>query len=413
MTSPPAGQEVRTIAGCFLAYGTIFFDRLGPLFLVALIAADLGVPSAGEGALALLVGLGWAAAMPVVRATTGRWRDRHRIVAALALGGLVGLCSALAGSWVGFVVLRGVGGLAVATGSPAVTALAFSVTPARRRGSNLGLIQSSTRLLGSLAAPVIVTSLAVQHGWRAAVAGSGVLLLVVAVVVALTVPPSATAARRSRQVAAFRLRPGGRRDLALCTVACVLLLAWLTVYSQSAVVLVSDWLAITIDDAGPVVGSFGFGAAVSALLVPIVSDRVGRRPALAAAAGLGGVAGAAVSGMIASGHAAPVWLAVTLLAVGGAAMGALPLVISIVPAETVVSGDVGRALIAPIAGGEALGAAVLPMAAAWVAPRLGGAEVLGASAVAVVSVAVLSRWLGRPAAAGAADQSTKSSAIPT
>jgi hypothetical protein len=40
------GGEVATVGGAFFTYGAIFFDRLAPLYLVALIAQDLGLPAA-------------------------------------------------------------------------------------------------------------------------------------------------------------------------------------------------------------------------------------------------------------------------------------------------------------------------------------------------------------------------------
>lgn len=95
-----------------MAYGAVFFDRLAPLVLVSVIARDFQVPSAADGTRALLVGLGWAAAMPILRATTGRVDDRTRVVVASMLCGLAGIASAAAGSWAVFVLLRGLGGLA-------------------------------------------------------------------------------------------------------------------------------------------------------------------------------------------------------------------------------------------------------------------------------------------------------------
>jgi hypothetical protein len=45
----------------------LFFDRLAPLYLVALIADDLPVSSNGQGTLALTIGLGWAGSMVLAR----------------------------------------------------------------------------------------------------------------------------------------------------------------------------------------------------------------------------------------------------------------------------------------------------------------------------------------------------------
>ena len=390
----PDRHEVRTVAACFTAYGAVFFDRLAPLFLVGAIAADLGAPSAAEGTLALLIGLGWAAAMPVAGFTAQRSSAHRRLVLALLLAAVAAALSVTATSWSAFIVLRGVSGLAAATGSPAVTSLAFTTIPAHRRGTSLGVVQSSPRLLGSLASPVVVTAVAVTAGWRSALLASALVLAASALVFHATLPTDI-----GREVPATRhtrrpvLRPGGTRQLRVCALASVVLLSWLTIFSQSAVALVAVWQDRSLAAAGAQVGLFGIGAGVAALLVPIASDRLGRGPALAVATVIGGVSGVVLATAMLTGTALPAPVSAGLMVGGGVAMGGLPLVISIVPAETVDHGDVGRALLLPIGLGEGLGAALLPAAAAVVAVHVGGAAVLGIAAAAVLLVGLSSRWV--------------------
>lgn len=76
-------------------------------------------------------------------------------------------------------------------------------------------------------------------------------------------------------------------------------------------------------------------------------------------------------------------------------MGGLPLCISIVPAESVATGDVGRALTGPIFTGEVVGSAALPAVAAWAAASVGRPAVLMAGATGVLALLVIA-WLLRP-----------------
>lgn len=388
-------REVATIGGAFLTYGSIFFDRLAPLYLVALIARDLGVPSAAEGTLALMIGFGWALAMPIVRTTTGRFDDRSRIAVAAVMSAGCSLASAAAPSWIWFVAFRGLGGVFAGSGSPAFTSLMYSVAPARRRGLDLGIVQSSTRLIGSMVAPVVVTAVAVAAGWREAMVVSALILISSVGLFLLTVPggrrrPGAQAAKEP-----FAWRRGGRRNMVLCALGCVILLAWLTIWSQSSVTLVEGWLGVGADEAGRRVGLFGIGAGVGALLLPITSDRIGRRAAVAIGGLVGGGAGVAVGVLAALAVVPPDWVVGTTVLLSGTAMGVLPLTISIVPAEAVASGDRARALVIPISSGEVLGAALLPVFAAVLAVPLGHATVVGLAAAAVLGLVVVS-WLLRP-----------------
>lgn len=388
-------REVPAIAGAFFAYGAIFFDRFAPLYVVALIAADLGVPSAAEGTVALLIGVGWALAMPTARLASGRWPDRRRVLAAAAGAAVCGAASAAAPGWLALVALRGLGGLCAGTAAPAITSLAFAAAPAHRRGLDVGIVQSSTRLLGSLASPAVVTAVALAWGWRAALVASALAVVAGAAVLAALVRPQPRPAQQPGGSAAEPLsfRPGGRRNVLLSAVGCVVLLFWITTFSQSAVPLVQQWLTVEADVAGRVVAAFGVGAGAAALLTPIASDRVGRRAALAAAVALGGLGGLGMA--LAAAAELPVgpWAAAALVLLGGVAMGGLPLVISIVPAEGVATGDVGRALAVPIASAELAGGAALPAVAAAAAAEVGLAPVLAVAAASVLALAAVSAAL--------------------
>ena len=140
---------------------------------------------------------------------------------------------------------------------------------------------------------------------------------------------------------------------------------------------------------------FGVGAWMATLVVPLVSDRIGRRLALVASSLIGGIAGLGVA--IAANGSAGGWLtAAALMALSGVAMGGLPLVISIIPAETIASGDVGRALTAPIIGAEFLGGAMLPAIAFAAAGRIAASALLGTAAVFLLLVTALSFGLHTP-----------------
>ncbi len=390
------GREAAAVAGAFLTYGSVFFDRLAPLYLVALIARDLGVPSAAEGTLALLIGLGWATAMPIVRATTGRFDDRSRITVAVVVSALFSLGSAAAPGWAWFVALRGLGGIFAGSGSPAFTSLMYSIAPARRRGLDLGIVQSSTRVIGSMAAPVVVTTVAVTHGWRQAMVVSALVLLASLTLFLVTVPSGRRRPGSEATKEPFAWHPGGRRNMLLCALGCVILLSWLMIWSQSSVAMVEGWLDVGPDEAGRRVGLFGIGSAAGAMLLPIASDRIGRRAAMALGALVGG-GGAIGVGLLAGLEVVPpAWVVAGVVLLAGSAMGILPLTISIVPAEAVASGDRARALVIPISAGEIFGAALLPVLAAVLAAPLGYAAVVGLAGAGVLGLVVIALLL-RPA----------------
>ena len=98
----------------------------------------------------------------------------------------------------------------------------------------------------------------------------------------------------------------------------------------------------------------------------------------------------------ANGSAGGLLTAAVLITFSGVAMGGLPLVISIIPAEAVASGDVGRALAAPIIGAEILGGALLPAVALASAGWVGAPAILGVAAGLLLLVAASSFALRTP-----------------
>lgn len=386
-------REVPTVTGTFPVLGSLFFDRLAPLYLVALIAEDLQVSSGQQGLLALTIGLGWAGSLVLARLASGRWGYRRRILVAAAGVSLLGVASAMAGSWTAFIVLRGLGGLLAGTAAPPITALAFAAAPVSRRGLDLGVVQSSTRLLGSLVSPVVVTAIAATFDWRAALLASSGFVTVSAVTLMLLVPSDSPPTEDNPVAAATPVfHPGGKRNILICTVSSVALVAWLTIVSQGAGQLLQGWLDLGVAEAGRLLGIFGLGAWLATLIFTLASDRIGRRAALTSCSLIGSIGGLGVA-ISAGGSAGSVLFATVLMALAGVAMGGLPLTLSIIPAEAVATGDVGRALAAPIIGAEILGSAALPAIAFAAGGRVGLPIIFGTVAALLLLVAVSSLGL--------------------
>lgn len=393
------------VGGTFVLYGAVFFDRLAPLYLSRTIAEDLGVPASLEGTLPLAIGLGWAVSVALANLLSGRLSNRHRAIVAALGAAAFDAVSALTGTWLVFVVLRGVAGVLAGSSAQPVTALVFAVSPSGRRGLDMGIVQSSTRVGGSLVSPAVVTAVAATAGWRPALLVSAGVLLVSAALLALLVPAETEPTSRTRRRPAdpLELQPGGRRNIVLSTFGSVVLVGWLMIVSQGGVPLLEGWLEVSTAGAGRVLSAFGVGAAVAALIVPIASDRVGRARALFLAAVTGLVAGGTISILSGEGSGT-VLAAVVLVLLAGVAMGGLPLVIALIPAEAVARGDVGRALTAPIVAAEIVGGALLPLGAFALASVVGLPIVIGLSSALLLALAVSSRWLCPPPDARIGDQ---------
>lgn len=351
------------VAGTAAIYGFVFLDRLAPLYLVVILRQELEVSPAALAMLPVSLGLGWAVAMALGRWLSGRLTDRQRI--ALGTGGAIAfhVASALVGSWGWFLLLRFLGGVFAGTVAPPITGLLFHWAPVARRGRDIGIVFSSTRLFGSLLSPIIVLSAAVAFGWQQAlqISAAGLFLALLFFLVVVPSSPGPTTTRQERRAeATVVLRAHGKRNIALSAGVGILLITWLTVVSQSGPTLLVESLGIDPDQAGTILGMFGIGGWLAALIVPTLSDRIGRRLAVGGATAVGGLSGLVLAFLLAQDGTLPTWTPALLLAIGGLAMGALPLALSVIPAEAVQSGDPGRAVTWPVVGAEVIGSALLP-----------------------------------------------------
>lgn len=377
-----------TVTAAFLAYGAVFFDRFAPLFLLTAIVVDLPIAPSLRGTLPFALGLGWAIAVLLTRVVAPRVGDRDRLVVALVLAGVFGIASASVESWAVFVVLRGLSGVFAGSTAQPVTALSFRVSPKHLWGLVTGFVQSAPRVGGNLVSPAVIVIVAAALGWRAALVASGALLLGIAALVLLLVPrtdPVGPAA------GGLVWKPGGARVVTACAAAATAILVWVTTFSQAGIPLIITWLDVSVLRAGELLSAFGIGAAFAAFLAPWSSDRIGRHGAVTVAGLIGSGSGLALVLLAVGGPRPPELLVALLLAGAGVGMGALPLVMSGIPAESVRSGDVGLAIARPLIAGEALGAALLPLVVFAVIPILGAELVIGVVGAALLLTLLLVR----------------------
>lgn len=345
------------------------------------------------GLLAAVIGLGWAVA-PFLARRTDRLAPRARLLLAIGAGAMLSLASALSPSWAMLLALRGLGALCAGTAAPAMTTLLHGLARPGRLGRDVGIVMSAPRLLGGILAPVLVTAVAMRYGWRASLGTSAVLTAGGGAMLALLVPtgPPGEPEPERRRV---RYVPGGARDVVLGTAAAVAVLAWMTVLAQNGPPMLTAWLSVSVADAGRLLAVFGVGSFIAAIVIPALSDRIGRKRALMLACGVGGGSGLALGAVAASGALARVGVAAGLLALSGVALGALPLAGAVLPAEAVADGDVGRSMMGPMVGGEILGGALVPFLVARFASDEGGAKGVAAAAVLLLAVVVATPFLRR------------------
>ncbi|RFS84335.1 MFS transporter [Actinomadura spongiicola] len=355
-------QQNTLVLIMFFAAGIVFLDRFGITFLFPQIGHDLRLNHSQLGSLVSVTAVTWAISSLIFAVLSDRLggRTKWMIVGSLVLfSAAVGLIG-LAPNYGTMLLLRAVIGFCEGPALPLIQGAVARASSPERRGRNMGVVIAGTLLIGSALAPSIMIGLASASNWRLAFPLVAVPGFVVALLVAILMrEPRSTGADAPRVRARdFRLVLADRNvPLALVgTTVCI-----------GANIGFGTFAATYLHEQGLSRGTttlvltvYGCLIALGSVIAPAVSDRVGRRPALFAAAICGGLV--PVFFVL---FADSVPLLLVSLGVGLMAGGSLTLVTYVVPGESVPRELMATAFALQIAVGETIGGAL--------GPQLGGA----------------------------------------
>ena len=368
-------REIATVAVLALGFGLVGIDRFMIVTLFPVIAKDL---SLGYGAIGTITGA-LSIAWGLAALFTGNLADRVGrrpvlVVSLLVFSTLIG-ASGLATGLVSLVLARVVMGLADGAFTPASIAATLAVSPEKRRGLNIGIQQMTALLFGLGFAPLLVAALLDILDWRWIFSIFVLPGLLLAFFVARLVPGRAAApgpavaVRSAREDFATVLRFRNIRLLML------LMLAWLTTLISVSAFLPNyliDHLGLSFERMGRVMSAIGFGGALGTILLPWLSDRIGRKPVTMLA-----TIGALVSlvALSQAGPTVPVLFACLFVAMG-CVMALITLTVGPLCDETVPPALGATATGVVIASGELFGGGIAPIVIGGVAAQFGIEHIL-------------------------------------
>ncbi|MEJ5868436.1 MFS transporter [Pseudokineococcus sp. 5B2Z-1] len=356
---PAAGAPTRTAdrlpLGTLLLLAAVVFAAVTtevlPVGLLPQLARDFGVDEAAIGtwvsAYAVVVAVG---ALPVT-ALVARWPQR-RVLVGLALLYAVGtLAVALTDDHRWALAARLLCGLAHAAVFSVVVAVAVAVTPPRRVGRAVALVNSGVALALTLGVP-LGTAVGTALGWRWAFTGVALVLAGLAVAAALVLPADAPQPRASGAPPARPSVLGELRRPALLLVAGVTVVLMVGHYGTYTYVTPLV-LQAGVPTALVSLVLLGYGAAgvVGLVAAGATGDR---HPVAALRLAVGLLAGCLLSLAPASGS--PVATALVVVA-WGAAFGALPSLLQLSALRATAVPDAAPAVVnATFNAGIAVGA---------------------------------------------------------
>lgn len=332
-------RENRTMLILCLGGGVAALDAQAMFYLGPFVMRDLRITNSEVGALSAAVLLTWALSGFATSVVSDRRGGRKQyVVAAFILFGIFSFASGLAGSWWLLLLARLLIGVAEGPIVPLTHAIMIAESSPTRRGFNMGMVQSvGAQLVGSSFSPLLLVWLATEFSWRDAFFLAGLPGLAVAVLILAFVREPVEGGDRNmlrgdampgrvlRQVTHL----AGIRNIRVCALASCCLNAWYFGTLTFMPLYLVRLLHFTPREMSLVMASSGVGAVISAALVPLLSDRFGRRPIMTLFALIGSVG---PLGVLTPGAGLAPIMAVAFI--GAWAQGVLPLCIGTVPMES-------------------------------------------------------------------------------
>lgn len=358
----------------FFVIGIVFFDRLIINYLMPFIQEDLDLNNADIGLLAAAVSLTWALGSIV----GGRLSDKVKskriyLVVLIVAFSVSSFFQGFVGTFTMLLSLRLLMGAFEGPIIPVTQSVLALESSERRRGFNLGFTMNTANgLFGSILAPLVIVAIATAFDWRTAFFFTVLPGLVIALFVfKLMREPEFSAERQAEKTITKAERKERflavlkNRNIILSIVMFSGFMVYLIALQVFAPVYLTGVKGLTPTTMSYIMAAFGLGTAVWGFVVPMISDRIGRKPT---AIGFGFLSVLAPLSLLLIDNPFIMAPTIFLLAAG---MGVGGMAMSVIPAESVNPLYVGLAVGLPVGIGEIVGGFINPLVTGALADQFG------------------------------------------
>jgi MFS family permease len=361
------------IALLSLNFGVVFLDRNAFSFLVPFIQPELKLTNSQIGFIAAALSFSWAiAGLFVGRLSDRLGRRKIILVVCTIVFSAASLLSGFAGTFAALFAARLLMGIAEGGIMPISQTLIAAEVAAERRGLAQGITQNfGANLIANFAGPLIIVAVAAAAGWRNAFFIAAAPGLILALLIALLVREVPTArdaggppATRGAGGAVARLLRD--RTIRSCILISIVLVSFFGVFMTFVPLYLVQVSGLGQGQMSWVLSAFGLTSIAFALLVPGLSDRIGRKPVMLGVP----VVGLAIAlGLGLGGNS--VLLLTVCIGLGAALSGLFPIAMATIPSEIAPAREIATAMSLTMGISEILGGVLSPIGAGWLADRYG------------------------------------------
>lgn len=377
----PKGYEWKIVLLLAITWGMVGLDRLVIVYLFPIIIPEFNLSNTAAGAITSVLALTWAVAAWVLGNVSDKYGRKKVLVPSIIFFSLMSWVTALSKGLGSMLVIRGLlgfgeGGVFSAT----VASIAEESSP-KRKGLNIGFFQSFFPLMGIGLGAIIATQLAQIFSWRPVFFIVGIPGIILAIIIIFymreprstlrnTESPSSSESESVGEKDAEKLglfAPFKYRNIWLSTVISCLFMNWLFVFSAFSPLFLTEIRGLSLTSVGLILSGWGFGGFIGMILIPALSDFIGRRPTMVISAIIGGITTLLFA--VADPNASLLFFILLIAGIFG--WGCYPLFLAVITTESVPAKMAGTAVGIPTAIGEIFGAMLMPIIAGGLADMYG------------------------------------------
>lgn len=350
-----------------ILFGVVGLDRLVIVYLFPILIPELGLNNTQAGAIASILALTWAISTWVLGGASDRFGRKKVLICSGVFFSVMAWMTGAVKSFTGMLVVRGLLGVGEGGVFSASVATLAQISSPQRRGMNLGIHQAFFPLLGIGLGPIIATQMTNYMSWQwvffiLGVPGLFLTLLLAKVMKEPKRAPVVDEGTHKGTASVLKFK-----NIWVCTLIGSLFQTGLFVFSTFVALYLTQVVKLSLAETGLIVSGWGFGGFIGMILIPALSDRLGRKPVLVVCAAIYG----ALMLTFAMSHAGSLLMFSILFLAGVFGFGIAPLFLAIIPAESVPNHVTGAAVGVPTGVSEIIGGVAMPIVAGSLADHFG------------------------------------------
>lgn len=268
-----------------LGFGLVSIDRFLIMPLFPMMMKDLSLDFQDLGYITGILAITWGFSAMFMGNLSDRFGHRAIIIPAVIIFSLLAGFSGLATGLMSLLLIRALLGLAEGAYTPASIVATLDASNPSRHGLNVGLQQAAMPLMGLGLSPIVATQLLKVVDWHYIFA----LVMIPGLIAAYLLHKylrNTDAAAASLHTATHDASEHKWTDIfqsrnvilnmlgMLCWLTCLVVLgAFLPNY-------LIDYLHLSMEQMGFVLSAIGFGGALGTVIMPALSDKIGRKPVM-------------------------------------------------------------------------------------------------------------------------------------